>query len=75
MDPPTLGLLGTLASPGGTDNTAASIFASLASPPLSGPPTGSNQVGDNRTGDRGQVFSEFRRFVSFGLRRDSTAPT
>ncbi|KAJ7594544.1 Vps53-like protein [Mycena floridula] len=79
MDPPTLGLLGTLASPMGsqmgssTDNVT-SIFSGLASPPVSGPPTGSSMTGDpNRQGSDRQVFSDFRRFVSFGLRRDPQA--
>jgi len=52
------------------------IFANLTSPGTSGPSTGTS-VADGRQGpgDRGQVFSDFRRFVSFGLRRDTQPPT
>ncbi|KAF7306010.1 hypothetical protein HMN09_00755500 [Mycena chlorophos] len=47
----------------------ASIFAGFTSPGQSGPPTGGSVSG---AGDK--VFSDFRRFVSFGLRRDTTGP-
>ncbi|KAJ7045845.1 Vps53-like protein [Mycena alexandri] len=51
------------------------IFANLTSPGPSGPSTGTS-VADGRHGpERGQVFSDFRRFVSFGLRRDTQPPT
>lgn len=49
------------------------IFGNLTSPGTSGPSTGTSVV-DGRPGDQRQVFSDFRRFVSFGLRRD-TQPT
>ncbi|KAF9022041.1 hypothetical protein BDZ89DRAFT_1070968 [Hymenopellis radicata] len=62
---------GGMVSPSIISAPSEGIFSGLASPPLSGPPTGSS-IGDvNRPGDR--VFSDFRRFVSFGLRRDSQA--
>ncbi|KAJ7217738.1 Vps53-like protein [Mycena pura] len=60
-------------SGGGTSNEAG-IFANLSSPGTSGPSTGTS-VTDGRPGDQRQVFSDFRRFVSFGLRRDTQAPT
>jgi len=72
MDPPTIAQLGgTLTSPAIVSATE-SIFSGLVSPPLSGPPTGSTDMGRN---ERREVFSDFRRFVSFGLRRDSQAPS
>ncbi len=73
MDPPTLAQLGaTLTSPGALSATE-SIFSGLVSPPMSGPPTGSTEGVRNE--QRREVFSDFRRFVSFGLRRDSQAPS
>lgn len=84
MDPPGAAQI-TLASPGGSrvslpslvnggisGATAAgeSLFAALGSPPLSGPPTGDGASG--RLGEqKREVFSDFRRFVSFGLRRET----
>ncbi|KAG7098487.1 hypothetical protein E1B28_000431 [Marasmius oreades] len=71
MDPSS-GALGTLASHpvAGQDK----IFAGLTSPPISGPSTGAN-ASDASRGERREVFSDFRRLVSFGLRRDSPAPS
>ncbi|KAF9446218.1 hypothetical protein P691DRAFT_761819 [Macrolepiota fuliginosa MF-IS2] len=40
----------------------------------SGPATGSS-VGEGGSSRGAEVFSDFRRFVSFGLRKDSTAPS
>ena len=41
-----------------------------------GPPTAGIGAGENRTENpRREVFSDFRRFVSFGLRKDTTAPS
>ncbi|KAJ7899048.1 Vps53-like protein [Mycena leptocephala] len=84
MDPagPTQ-LSSNLSSPGGSrvslplsgaGATGESIFANLTSPGTSGPSTGTS-VADGRPGDQRQVFSDFRRFVSFGLRRDTQGPT
>ncbi|KAF5383425.1 hypothetical protein D9757_006101 [Collybiopsis confluens] len=71
MDPPNIASLGgTLASPAVLSATE-SIFSGLVSPPISGPPTGSTD-GVYRTEQRREVFSDFKRFVSFGLRRDSS---
>ncbi|KAJ2919921.1 hypothetical protein MD484_g444, partial [Candolleomyces efflorescens] len=84
MDPPTTGAIGgSLLSPGGSRlslplNAAGSdsIFAGLSAPSPSGPPTGSSASGDARQNEPSkQVFSDFRRFVSFGLRKDSTPPS
>ncbi|KAK7005804.1 Garp complex subunit [Favolaschia claudopus] len=58
---------------GGGAVTESSIFANLTSPGNSGPSTGAS-VADGRPGDQRQVFSDFRRFVSFGLRRDTQTP-
>ena len=69
------GLLASAGSGSGA-TTAEGIFSSLASPPLSGPPTGSDGS-SSRAGDAGQrreVFSDLRRFVTFGLRRDTAPP-
>lgn len=64
------------------------IFATMTSPASTGPMIGggvishsSSQGGSSGTetptrgGERREVFSDFRRFVSFGLRKDSTAPS
>ncbi|KAJ6594211.1 Vps53-like protein [Mycena capillaripes] len=83
MDPSgSAGLNSNLSSPGGSrvslplngGATGESIFANLTSPGTSGPSTGTG-VADGRPGDQRQVFSDFRRFVSFGLRRDTQPPT
>ncbi|KAJ3999292.1 Vps53-like protein [Lentinula boryana] len=70
MDPPNVTQLGgTLTSPAIVSATE-SIFSGLVSPPISGPPTGSTEP--TRNDQRREVFSDFKRFVSFGLRRDSS---
>ncbi|PPQ89469.1 hypothetical protein CVT25_011995 [Psilocybe cyanescens] len=85
MDPPATGHAGgSLVSPGASrvslplGGTGEGIFANMAGPGQSGPGTGSS-IGDNAAGraenHRREVFSDFRRFVSFGLRKDSTAPS
>jgi len=80
MDPPATGYVGgSLISPAGSrislPSASESIFASLSTPTPSGPSTGST-IGDGRPGDqKREVFSDFRRFVSFGLRKDSVAPS
>ena len=82
MDPPATGHAGgSLVSPGASRVSlplgGEGIFASMTGPGQSGPPTGSS-AGDSASGKaenhRREVFSDFRRFVSFGLRKDSTAP-
>lgn len=85
MDPPTAtssqvgspaghrASLPVVGGAGGAIGAAESIFAALGSPPLSGPPTGSSAAGKNEDPKR-EVFSDFRRLMSFGLRRDSTQP-
>jgi len=77
-------LTGNLSSPGGSRVSLplsggsatgeSGIFGNLTSPGTSGPSTGTS-VADGRPGDQRQVFSDFRRFVSFGLRRDTQPPT
>ncbi|TFK21105.1 hypothetical protein FA15DRAFT_672889 [Coprinopsis marcescibilis] len=78
MDPPTTAQIGgSLLSPGGSRLASGGegIFASLGGGPgPSGPSTGSSVTDSSRPGDT-KVFSDFRRFVSFGLRKDSTAPS
>ncbi|KAJ7647012.1 Vps53-like protein [Roridomyces roridus] len=61
-------------SGGGLTGGESGIFANLTSPGTSGPSTGTS-VADGRPGDQRQVFSDLRRFVSFGLRRDTQPPT
>ena len=82
MDPPITGHSGgSLVSPGASrmilplgGTIGEGIFGSMVGPGQSGPSTGSS-AGDNRTENpRREVFSDFRRFVSFGLRKDSTGP-
>ncbi|KAL0581905.1 Vacuolar protein sorting-associated protein 53 [Marasmius crinis-equi] len=72
MDPSNLSLPGTLSSP--TLMAQDKIFSALASPPISGPPTGGSTADASRGDQRREVFSDFRRFVSFGLRRDTQGP-
>ncbi|KAG6853779.1 hypothetical protein C0991_001490 [Blastosporella zonata] len=86
MEPPGPGQLGgSLVSPGGSRVSlpvavnGEGIFATMTSPSSTGTMVGSNggsQGGSgadtpNRGGER--VFSDLRRFVSFGLRKDSMA--
>ncbi|KAK1230251.1 Vacuolar protein sorting-associated protein 53 [Marasmius sp. AFHP31] len=73
MDPSGLTLPGTLTSPASTAQDK--IFSALASPPMSGPPTGGSGTDGYRGDQRREVFSDFRRFVSFGLRRDTQGPS
>ncbi|KAJ7077323.1 Vps53-like protein [Mycena belliarum] len=81
MDPAGPALGSNLSSPGGSRvslplASESNVFANLTSPGTSGPSTGTSMAdGGVRPGDRGQVFSDFRRFVSFGLRRDTQLPT
>ena len=82
MDPPTTAQIGgSLLSPGGSRLAGGAevggIFATLGSSvPSSGASTGANTPDPSgRPGDTKQVFSDLRRFVSFGLRKDSTAPS
>lgn len=80
MDPPATGHAGgSLVSPGASrmigGTISEGIFGSMIGPGPSGPPTGSS-TGESRTeNSRREVFSDFRRFVSFGLRKDSTTPS
>ncbi|KAJ6625846.1 Vps53-like protein [Mycena sp. CBHHK59/15] len=85
MDPPGVNQFsGNLSSPGGSrvslplvggsNSSDSGIFAGLTSPGTSGPSTGTSMT-DGRPGDQRQVFSDFRRFVSFGLRRDTQPPS
>ncbi|KAJ7497608.1 Vps53-like protein [Mycena latifolia] len=60
---------------GGSASGESGIFANLTSPGTSGPSTGTSVADGGRPGDQRQVFSDFRRFVSFGLRRDTQPPT
>ncbi|KAI0935268.1 hypothetical protein AcV7_003755 [Taiwanofungus camphoratus] len=56
-------------------STGDSILAALASPPISGPPTGSETPPKTDQTTRREVFSDFKRFVSFAVRRESMPPT
>lgn len=86
MDPPNTAshFSSNLSSPGGSRITlpqvvgaamnaanigGENVFSGFPSPPLSGPSTGSSLT-DAKGGDQRQVFSDFRRFVSFGLRKE-----
>lgn len=89
MDPQPGGVGPSLLSPaasrvslplGATSSATDGLFHSLSTSTQgsSGPATGSS-VGDGGIGRGGtpgetKVFSDFRRFVSFGLRKDSMAP-
>ncbi|KAG5641269.1 hypothetical protein DXG03_005592 [Asterophora parasitica] len=84
MEPPGPGQLGgSLVSPGGSRVSlplavnGEGIFATMTSPAstgptMSGPSSNVGPQGGDR--ERREVFSDFRRFVSFGLRKDSMAP-
>ncbi|KAF4621282.1 hypothetical protein D9613_000203 [Agrocybe pediades] len=84
MDPPATGHAGgSLISPGASrvslplGGAGEGIFASMTGPGQSGPPTGSSTA-DSAAGraenHKREVFSDFRRFVSFGLRKDTAPP-
>jgi len=80
MDPAATGHAGgSLISPGASRVSLPlgggdGIFATMAGPGPSGPSTGSS-IGDGAAGradvHRREVFSDFRRFVSFGRRKDT----
>ncbi|KAA1472828.1 hypothetical protein DENSPDRAFT_865843 [Dentipellis sp. KUC8613] len=84
MDPSLAAQAGNLASPNGSrinlpgllpggGGPGEGIFAALTSPPHSGTPTGSDTPPRGETpAPKREVFSDFRRFVSFGLRRETT---
>ncbi|PPQ72073.1 hypothetical protein CVT26_006708 [Gymnopilus dilepis] len=83
MDPPTTGHAGgSLVSPGASrialpiGGAGEGIFASMTGPGPSGPSTGSSAsggaAGGAPDGHKREVFSDFRRFVSFGLRKDTS---
>lgn len=58
---------------GGPSSAMEGLFSALKSPPLSGPPTGTAASdSSSHTGEKREVFSDLRRFVSFGLRRDTS---
>ncbi|KAF8134453.1 Vps53-like protein [Boletus edulis] len=79
MDPPTSLAIGSpatsrIALPLSSASAAESVFSALTSPPLSGPPTGSSHDSSakgNEAGPKREVFSDIRRFVTFGLRRET----
>lgn len=83
MDPPMSLAVGSpatsrIALPLSSASAAESVFSALTSPPLSGPPTGSSNDGSAKGSEAGQkreVFSDIRRFVTFGLRRDTQPPS
>ncbi|KIJ18544.1 hypothetical protein PAXINDRAFT_71265 [Paxillus involutus ATCC 200175] len=84
MDPPLSLTIGSpsvsrVALPLSTTPAGAEgVFGGLTSPPLSGPPTGSSADGSvkgNEPGAKREVFSDIRRFVTFGLRRDTQPPS
>lgn len=51
------------------------LLAALASPPAAGSSTGSDTPPRTDQAPRREVFSDFKRFVSFGLRRESMPPS
>jgi len=75
MDP---GLVATLTSPASSRvsllaSPGEGLLAALASPPLSGPPTGADTPPKADQTKR-EVFSDFKRFVSFAVRRETMPP-
>lgn len=80
MDPPTTSALGLgLTSPNGSRvalpgaGAGEALLATLGSPPLSNTPSGSDTPPRGDANATKQVFSDFRRLMSFAVRRD-TAP-
>ncbi|EIW83097.1 hypothetical protein CONPUDRAFT_121483 [Coniophora puteana RWD-64-598 SS2] len=77
MDP-TTSALSLLGSPSGS-RVALPLAASplpdgtFGSPPGSGPPTGDGR--NPEAAQKREVFSDFKRFVTFGLRRDTQPPS
>ena len=78
MDP---GLVANMTSPGSSrvsliPGSAAgeSILAALSSPPLATTPS-ANSDSNRSDQTRREVFSDFKRFVSFGLRRETLPPS
>jgi hypothetical protein len=78
MDPAATGHAGgSLISPGASRVTlplggSDGIFGSIsAGPGPSGPSTGSSDAAGKTDAHRREVFSDFRRFVSFGRRKDT----
>jgi len=47
------------------------VFGGLVSPPVSGPPTGASTPDGRAAEQKREVFSDFRRFVNFGRRKDA----
>ncbi|PCH36062.1 hypothetical protein WOLCODRAFT_108133 [Wolfiporia cocos MD-104 SS10] len=79
MDP---GQVTSLNSPGSSRvnllagaSAGESILAALASPPATGPSTGSDTPPRVDQTAKREVFSDFKRFVSFGLRRETLPPS
>jgi vacuolar protein sorting-associated protein 53 len=62
-----------------TSAGADGTVGGLGTPPLSGPSTGSSVDGailkGSEPAQKREVFSDIRRFVSFGLRRDTQSPS
>lgn len=85
MDPPVAHLGSGLVSPAGSrvhlpsllagansaGSNAEGILSTLSSPPPSGPSTGSD---NQKSGEKREVFSDLRRLVTFGLRRETLPP-
>lgn len=75
MDP---GQVATLTSPGSSrvsllagGTAGESILAALSPPPLAGAPSSGSETPPKDPSLRREVFSDFKRFVSFGLRRET----
>jgi hypothetical protein len=54
--------------------TGSDSVEPLVSPPLFAPIMSADSSGTSTPGQKRDVFADVRKFVSFGLRRDSTAP-
>ena len=75
MDPGQTNNANTQANRGGGFAAGEGILAALASPPGAATPvTGTDTPPRDGTTKR-EVFQDFKRFVSFGLRRESMPPT
>ena len=75
MDPGQSSSASNQANRGGAFTTGEGILAALASPPGAATPvTGTDTPPRDGTTKR-EVFQDFKRFVSFGLRRESMPPS
>ncbi|EPT04630.1 hypothetical protein FOMPIDRAFT_1027874 [Fomitopsis schrenkii] len=75
MDPGQSNSANNQANRGGGFTTGEGILAALASPPGAATPVTGTDTPPRDGATKREVFQDFKRFVSFGLRRESMPPT